>query len=286
MEKVINRGLIPLEKSTDWLAADLVYEVNVPDGNWTPFLTRFEKQRFRNVETMACVSFSGNQICEMQIKQKTGVEVNFSDRFLAKCSGTTKQGNALSIVGDTLRNIGVVHEEEWPVPPEPFNWDNYYSDIPSFVIKKAKAQFLDKYDVHYGSVSDHSPQNLLYHLKQAPLWVTIPGHAIAGCVVNVAGNKITYFDTYEPALKTVPISKLDAVKTLVLTIKEQQDNSFMFDIYDDNGTYFLVGDVGKWGIADWETLGEFKRLSNKPVKVGSTAHIPLVRNIERGFSVS
>lgn len=218
-----NSGLIPGFRRTDFVGGTIPYIVRNPSGDWRQFVVRGEKQSYNYVDVMGCVSFAANNVCEMQVKQQTGQEVNFSDRFLAKMSGTTPSGNWMYIVGDTLRKIGCVLEEEWPIPPEPFGWDGYYVNIPQFVIDKAKAQFLDKYDVAYERLgligTDITVEDLKYHLKQAPLWVTIPGHAIDAVMVSADNKTFTYFDSYEPFLKTLPITQLDSVWKLVLTVK-------------------------------------------------------------------
>lgn len=192
----INHGVIPGNKSTNWIAGSIPYEVRNPSGDWTPYLVRPEKQYFNTFDTMACVSFATNNTAEIQIKQQTGVEVNFSDRFLAKMSGTTSQGNWVYIVLDTWRKIGVVNEEEWPAPPEPTTRDSYYQTIPQFVIDRAKSQSTDKYDLQYEYIPEHTASAVNYHLKHAPLLITIPGHEITGIVLTADGDNLTVLDQY------------------------------------------------------------------------------------------
>lgn len=70
-------------------------------------------------------------------------KVNLSDRFTAKMSGTTKQGNYLDAVGDSIRTLhGVVPEGKWPFPrmddlPGDANndarWNRYYAEVPQDV---------------------------------------------------------------------------------------------------------------------------------------------------------
>jgi len=221
-----NHGVILGRKKSDWVAGTIPYEIRNPSGDWTPYLVRTEKQWFPTLDTQACVSFSANNVSEIQVKQQTGVEVNFSDRFLAKMSGTTHQGNWLYIVGDTLRKIGGVLEEEWPVPPEPFGWDDYYSPIPQFILDRAKPQFLDKYTIQTEFIGI-SITEIEKHLKHAPLQIVIPGHAVAGIVIKIAGGVITYFDTYEPYLKTTTVNQLSDVYKILLTIKNMSNATFV-----------------------------------------------------------
>ena len=225
-ETIVNHGLIYRRKSDDFVAgvsSTIKYEVRNPSGNWLPYANVImkEKQWFPNFDTFACVSFSANNLCEMQIMHQTAQQVNFSDRFLAKMSGTTSEGNYLYIVGDTLRNIGGVLEEEWPKPPEATaTWASYYSAIPQFVIDRAKKQFRDKYKIETEWVGN-TADALRYHLKHAPLQFVIPGHAIAGIILAVDNNNVSFLDTYDPYIKTIPITRLTDVYKILLTCKEK-----------------------------------------------------------------
>lgn len=273
MDITVNHGVIPGKKSTDWPIGAIPHKVVVPNSDWTPYLVRPEKQYFQNFDTMACVSFATNNAMEMQIKQQTGREVNFSDRFLAKKSGTTNQGNWVYIVLDTVRNVGVVHEEEWPKPPEPTNFNAYYGDIPQFVTDRAKAQFKDKYDLQYVYLPDHSAASVKKELQHAPLLITIPGHEVVGVVVGIDNSTLTILDTYEFSpnyTRKVPLSSVTDIYKAVLTVKEQKES---MELINDNGTYFLVGDLGKIGIADEDAKNILKSISSKE-STGSTAHLP------------
>lgn len=242
-----NTGLIHRRKSTDWPVGAINYEVRNPLGNWLPYLPTFEKQYFKNFDTMGCVSFSLNTLNEIQIIQQTGQEINFSDRFLAKMSGTTSQGNWLYIVADTLRNFGCVHEEEWPVPPEPAAWSDYYMEIPQFIKDRAKKQFLDKYDFKYES-GLVTKEYIEKHLKHSPLWMVIPGHAVAMIMLKVENDLITYFDTYEPGIKTIPLNGISDVYKAILTVKG--NNMVGYKKVGDPTTYVGMGNK-LVPIADW-----------------------------------
>jgi hypothetical protein len=152
---------------------------------------------------MACVTFSALSSIETQTKQQIGVEPNYSDRFIAKLSGTTPQGNYLDKVADTIRLIGVVKEEEWPKPAN-YTWDSYYADIPQDVINKAQ-----KLNEAYEAISGDKA-TLQYHLKQCPLQIivtkSVPTHAV--CLVHIEGDTAYYFDSYSPFLKTIPVSNI------------------------------------------------------------------------------
>lgn len=239
-----NHGVLIGQRATDFIAGALQYEVRNDSGDWTPYLVSFERQSFPGFDTMACVSFSANTLCEMQIKQQTGIEVNLSDRFLAKMSGTTSQGNWLYVVGDTLRNIGTVLEEDWPVPPNP-TWETYYSPISQITIDKAKARFRDLYKLETEFIPVIEAE-IKKHLKHAPLQIVIPGHAVAGIVLKASNNEVTYFDTYlnnNSPIKKTSISNIQSVYKLLLTVKGHT----MAKVLNDGGTIRLEFGSGPQG---------------------------------------
>jgi hypothetical protein len=192
-----------------YVGGTIPYEVRLESGDWRPYLPAGEKQK-DPVETMACVSFSCNNIIEIQ-NNFFGTPTNYSDRFLAKVSGTTHQGNRLDLVADAARTIGLVREEEWP--NNHGSWNLYYSDIPQDVINKAVKQ-----PIQY-EATDITASNLKKELKQAPLQVLIPAphpnHAVT--LVHIDGNTAYYFDHYAPFLKTMDISKITYALKIVLT---------------------------------------------------------------------
>jgi len=186
-----------------WIAGQIPYEIVLQSGDWRPYLPIGEKQRPYSTDMMACVTFSAESDIEIQSKQQNGIEPNWSDRFIAKLSGTTPQGNYLDKVADTLRLFGVVKEEEWPFPPNA-TWNSYYSEIPQEVKDKAI-----KLDIAYESISGDKA-SLLYHLKQAPIQIivtkTVPTHAV--CLVHIEGDTAYYFDSYSPYLKTINVANI------------------------------------------------------------------------------
>lgn len=274
MQKPINHGVIPGKKSNTFIGGTIPWENRNPSGDWHQFLVPGERQYFQGFDTMACVSFAVNNSHEIQIKQQTGQEVNFSDRFLAKMSGTTMSGNWVYIVLDTWRNIGVVNEEEWPKPPEPTTFDAYYNPIPQFIQDRAKAQSTNKFGVPvYEYISDRSPANIKKQLQHAPLLITIPGHEITGIVLSSDNVNLTVLDDYEfnqepgnPFVRTIKLTDVVDIYKSVLTVKGDS-----MKLVNDGGTTYLVGPKGKIGIADPASEALMKQLDD--VQVGSTAGI-------------
>lgn len=253
MEEIKNYGVILGQRSTDWIAgavSGITFEERNPSGDWTPYLPKGEKQFSKFQDSMGCVSFSANNCIETQIKFLTGIEPNFSDRFLAKMSGTTQFGNYLYVVADTVRKVGLVNEEEWPVPPD-FTWDSFYSQIPQHIIDKGK-DFLAQYDISYEFINDWSRENLMKQLKQSPLQVVIPGHAVMNFYTSLDVQR--YFDTYEPFIKEWGTS-FNSVLKYVVTKKNMNKGEKIIKILQALEGYNDLSGIAYWGkIVDQEGI--------------------------------
>lgn len=195
----MNHGVILGQRDSDYVGNTLPYEVLNPSGDWTPYLPPGEWQYINpgQFESMACVSFSALNVIETLYYFLTGTRRNFSDRFTARLSGTTPQGNWLWKVCDSIRKDGLVDEELWPTPPSP-TWETYYATPPMEVVNKAK-EFLTQWEVKYEFI-DTTRESLLYHLKQSPIQVVVPGHAVMNFFTSEQIYK--YFDSYSPYEKT------------------------------------------------------------------------------------
>lgn len=159
---------------TDYLAGSrsaITYEERLIDGQWGSLLPKAENQR-AVFDTMACVSFSALNCVETQVRYLSGRELNYSDRFTAKMSGTTTYGNYAYKVGDSIRHDGLVDESEWPwLSTQVFDWETYYKEIDEQTIRDAK-YFLQEYDVQYEWVTNH--KDIKKHLKHTPLQIGVP----------------------------------------------------------------------------------------------------------------
>ena len=126
----------------------------LPDKNWKRFRSKAEKQKREQRETMACVTFSAMNALEelvnfylqddkdeskeiANIFKQFGLikdgEADFSDRYIAKLSGTTIRGNSQSRVANAIRHYGLVPEDMWG-----WDTDNYYANVSKNVIAKGK----------------------------------------------------------------------------------------------------------------------------------------------------
>lgn len=191
MEK--NTGVIIELKPQDFVAGTLPYEVLNPAGDWTPYLPSAENQASHFTDSQACVTFSCLNVIETQYKFFTGKEINFSDRFIAKMSGTTQQGNTVQKVLDTINQFGLVLEEEWPAPAN-FTWDEYYAEIPQAVKDKARKDIKVQYEFHFPATSDYARE-----LKHVPLEMILESNNPYHSVEMV--NTTQQFDQYTPNLR-------------------------------------------------------------------------------------
>jgi intein/homing endonuclease len=97
-------------------------------------------------------------------------EFNASDRFTAKMSGTTEQGNTLTKVWESIRKDGLLPEGDWPAN-EDFSWNGYYAAIPDELKQKAK-EILKLFKFEYELISPITIPVLKAELRHAPLQIT------------------------------------------------------------------------------------------------------------------
>lgn len=138
---------------------------------------------------------------------------NLSDRFLAKMSGVTPNGNSQSKVLDSLRKLhGAVPEEVWPSNIDEFSWNEFYSSIPQDIVDSGY-KFVEEYEVGYEAVWS-TPNALKAALQYSPLYVAgyawsfsngfyrsgSPNHAFT-LVGYVDGVCWFAYDSYYPFIK-------------------------------------------------------------------------------------
>lgn len=208
-----NTGFLPIGPSdNDWKSSDISginFELRNPSGDWTAYAPQGENQKFRNFDTMACVTYSALDSIETQLRLLTGQNFNFSDRFIAKLSGTTQNGNSLQEVADTIRKYGLVPEEVWPASDD-FVWADYYKDIPAEILAKGKL-FLNEWNITYEWVTDlgkelqHAPIQIATAV--CPGWNNPPvkscGLPVQHATCLLKTNSLTILDHYQPYIKTL-----------------------------------------------------------------------------------
>lgn len=256
-------------------AGTIPFAVRNPTGDWTNWLPPGERQSNSNVDTMACVSYALNHCIETQELFLTGKKIRYSSRWLAKLSGTTTLGNYLVTVADTVKNFGLVKEESWPTPAN-YTWATYYAEptpAQRQILLAEGANWLKTHKLESAPVTT-SLSDILTFIQQAPLWVTIPGHAIMNFYTQE--EIVNYFDTYIPFQKQIQRSGLLDVFRAVLTMKNMK-------FINDNGTIWLVGPDGKAGFADMASLQKLQAIDKSQIENGSTVGIPQVGIFESGL---
>ncbi|MCK5061754.1 hypothetical protein KAR28_04335 [Candidatus Parcubacteria bacterium] len=285
-----NYGLIVADpKPTDYKfggANGVLDTIYIPEGNWLSYLPENELQHGVYFDTMACVSFSANNCLEIYlnymlahnlipikaltflktngyINPVTG-KVNLSDRFLAKTSGTTREGNYNFRVMDALRFFGSVPEHVWPYPREQktpvFDWDDYYKPIWREVYDlglEFKKYFEIYTEVAFADQFEEA-------LKRSPLQINI--HAF-GKIVNGVYQRTTarldhaitlvdidlmqlryIYDHYLPHIKNMAPDYIFSHFAYKITVANKIINNPM--ILKKNYLYKLVeGKEGKLGLA-------------------------------------
>lgn len=237
-----NYGVLLGEKSTDFhadvKAGALFYETRNPSGDYELWLPPGEWQANDNGDSMSCVSFGALNVIETEEKRQTGKQINYSDRWIAKMSETTRQGNYLWKVLDTIRKYGLVKEESYPSPAK-YTWDEYHAEIPEPLLSKLKTEgqeWLKKWEVQYEWV-DITPASIAKHLKHSPLIVVIPGHLVQNWRIITSVKDI--FDSYPEYKKKVPgnYPEITHAMKIVLTPK---------DLVDPDALYVNLKE-GDWG---------------------------------------
>jgi len=194
---------------------------------------------------------------------------NFSDRFIAKMSGTTPSGNSCPNVWNAIRHYGMIAEADWPSVWS--TWGVYYQGIPQTLKDKA-LKFLQYFDVQYEYIVNGGHLDLTtakYHLKQAPIqiatatcsgWSTSP--VIQACNEPIAhatclfGADTTFwdFDSYDPfkkqlsgtyiipiAMKGLIVPKFNFKKKIMAKLERKKGTQAVF--LNLNGVRYWIKDI-------------------------------------------
>ncbi len=161
--------IIESPKPTDYVlggAASLGGAILQPDGQWDGHLPETEVQNVNGLETYMCVTMTTNNCHEILEKRLYGARDNWSDRYLAKQSGTDlKQGNTPNAVAETRRKKGCVKEYEWPFDVN--TWAAFYTSIPKNIETMAIGEGAE-YDFGYEFVRSNA-KDIMEALKYSPV---------------------------------------------------------------------------------------------------------------------
>lgn len=182
-------------KPRDWVLGGVTgssWEKVMEDGQWVDFIPKGETQNRYGLETMSCVSQSCCNVHETYLKARYDKELDFSDRVLAKLSGTTEEGNTFWRVAMTVRKHGFVPESAWPWTSDKDSWEEYYETIPVGVHEKCE-EYMSKYEPQFAWVNV-DVESMKEALKYSPLQVCNQWHAF--CVVGYDKNSWITYDSY------------------------------------------------------------------------------------------
>lgn len=193
--------------------------IYLPSSDWRTYESPGEWQKDMTIDwdSEACMSFASNDTLETYINWLIATnqlnkpqldflttngyivdgKVNFSDRFTAKMSGTTINGNDFEHVWGSIQDNGLVPESLWPFPMDELNaspanaWTIYYKEVPASVQAMGK-EFLQYFSINWRwLVSDGngaSQGQFISWLSIAPIHIAIQvcdpwntGAPINGC---------------------------------------------------------------------------------------------------------
>lgn len=146
----------------------------MPNGHgWGAYLPQKEVQRNKYIDTFSCASYGTINALETIMKFKYGGEYDYSDRYVAKMSGTIpEQGNSPEKVLDTIRKVsGLVPQSSWKFDETIKTQEEYFADIPSDVISLGK-EWLLGYQTKREWV-DGDPDSLMDALQYSPIGVGV-----------------------------------------------------------------------------------------------------------------
>ena len=175
-----------------------VTEILEPEGNWEGYLPTPERQR-KGVETMACTVFATLNVCEMLIKRKYNLDVNFSDRWLAWASGIKPVGANPHDIAETLRKAGVPKQEYWDFTDDLKTWEEFYTVPPTKLYALARA-FLDSWSFKHYYVPQEGIKDAL---KFSPLGISVFAWAEESGVYQQYGRDNHWTVCYNNIFKTL-----------------------------------------------------------------------------------
>lgn len=209
-------GFLPdeIDERDDIFGSSTRYKWKIvkPNSDWTKEANQIvaESQKSNRLETMNCVINAVLNAMEMLCMAKYGELNNWSERYVGKMAGTTRQGNTPRNAFNAIRKNGVVNEEDWSWKRDKFCWNDYYAPIPKNILEKGKA-WLNSWELGYDAIYC-SKQSLIEALKYSPVPIAVYAwyfkngkyYSIARqnhyCVL-INRSQVLVYDSYQPYIK-------------------------------------------------------------------------------------
>jgi hypothetical protein len=325
---LFNSGVLIEKKEKDWIFGSTSQIAAIteflPSGDWRGLLPTAERQSSKFFDTMSCVTFSAMNVFETKLNlmklqgklhplmikefEEAGYfdvngNFNFSDRFIAKLSGTSKQGNSLNAVAEAIRKNGLVPESAWPWDANAvFTWEEYMAEIPQEVKDIGTKVFLKWIKINWewildtNASVDYAAEMFDKHLVESPIqvatavcsgWNSADVTPVPRCDYPIAhATMISYRDKatglYWDYDHYVPFSKMLAsdypipyALKYVITIMPPT-----FELVKEEGSaavYLKIGQSGNYyGIADSEEIpgGDLLKTFSGTYGNASIKHVP------------
>lgn len=256
---------------------DTPFQEYLPYGNWLSYLPKAEAQIGTYTPTLACVTFSALENIEIQMNyykdekkleqedldwlNKEGYiddngDFNFSDRFVAKLSGTRERGgNNATNVYETIKKYGLVPEKDWPFDREEMTEDEYYKEVPQEVLDKGK-EWNKRFKIHFQRVHQSQWDKAL---KMSPIQVYVRAwHKKDGVYHNTVpkwNHAVTKFnqedkirDQYEPFIKQLTPNyryyewgfKYDITKKNFNSMDLKKYDNYLVQLVEGQGDFGLI----------------------------------------------
>ncbi len=275
------------------------YEILFPDSNCDSFVTDFQPQFDSKFDSLGCNIFAGVACIETNLNAMLvdsdycafDNKFYFSKRAACVAAGLDgSEGSSEAQFELMIKTKGLVKEEKWPFDLN-MSKQEFFAQLPVSVRTDA-LKYIKRYPTDFQPIDtdlDSLKEALKYgavkiFLGTGSFWnqgepdviprTTNPmNHAVLLRYIDSQGIHIR--DQYPPFKKVLALNyKIYFAFQALIKRKE------IMDLINDNGTFWIVGDKGKIGIADPGSLAKFQQVTSQNL-VGSTVNTPSVGVIKQ-----
>jgi len=214
------------------------------DGQWDDYLPTYEPQFNQKFDSYGCTVWGTENAIEVLMKQKTGLEANYSERFIYILAKIRPPGTSPHLVAEYIRQEGLINNDLLPMTesyeeflrPDPMDvallvegqkWPYYFQhewlwdNMPDKQTRVATIKEMLRYSPIGVSVSAWYKENGVYVDRDQPNnhWCVIFGY-------NDKGFKV--FDSYDQSVKTLSFDhQIEAAKRYLLTPRVVTQNAIL-----------------------------------------------------------